>query len=65
VNDPAFGKSRISALEDSIRAQASELIDLRRVGGQRQLEGAKVSQAHLIGPSSVCSVHILEKSAVA
>jgi hypothetical protein len=65
VNDPAFRKSRISALEDSIRAQATELIDLRGEGGQRQLEGAKVSLAHLIGPGSACSVHILEKSVVA
>jgi hypothetical protein len=65
VNDPAFRKSRISALEDSIRAQATELIDLRGEGGQRQLEGAKVSLAHLIGPGSACSVHILEKGVVA
>jgi hypothetical protein len=65
VNDPAFGKSCISALEGSISAQASELIDLRREGGERQLEGAKVGLANLIGPSSACSVHVLEKSVVA
>lgn len=66
VSNPAFRKSRISALEDSIHArQATQLIDLRGEGGQRQLEDAKVSLAHVIGLGSVCGLHILENSAVA
>jgi cytochrome P450 len=65
VSDPAFRKSRISGLEDSIRTQATELIDLRGEGGRRQLEGAKVGLAHVIGLGSACGPHILEKSAVA
>jgi acetyl-CoA acyltransferase len=38
---------------------------LRGEGGQRQIEGAKVGMAHVIGLGSACGLHILEKSAVA
>ncbi|WP_238015181.1 thiolase family protein [Dactylosporangium sp. AC04546] len=36
---------------------------LRAEGGQRQIEGAKVGLAHVIGLGSACGVHILEKAA--
>jgi acetyl-CoA acetyltransferase len=36
---------------------------LRGEGGDRQIEGAKVGLAHVIGLGSACGVHILEKSA--
>jgi acetyl-CoA acetyltransferase len=36
---------------------------LRGEGGPRQIEGAKVGLAHVIGLGSACGVHILEKSA--
>ena len=36
---------------------------LRGEGGNRQIEGAKVGLAHVIGLGSACGVHILEKSA--
>jgi len=36
---------------------------LRGEAGDRQLEGAKVGLAHVIGLGSACGVHILEKSA--
>jgi acetyl-CoA acyltransferase len=36
---------------------------LRGEGGQRQIEGAKVGLAHVIGLGSACGVHILEKAA--
>ena len=32
-------------------------------GGPRQIEGAKVGLAHVIGLGSACGLHILEKSA--
>jgi acetyl-CoA acetyltransferase len=32
--------------------------------GDRQIEGAKVGLAHVIGLGSACGIHILEKSAV-
>ena len=37
---------------------------LRGEAGDRQIEGAKVGLAHVIGLGSSCGVHILEKSAV-
>jgi acetyl-CoA acyltransferase len=37
---------------------------LRGEGGDRQIEGAKVGLAHVIGLGSACGVHILEKAAV-
>ena len=36
---------------------------LRGEAGDRQIEGAKVGLAHVIGLGSACGVHILEKSA--
>jgi acetyl-CoA acetyltransferase len=36
---------------------------LRGEGGNRQIEGAKVGLAHVIGLGSACGVHILEKAA--
>jgi acetyl-CoA acyltransferase len=36
---------------------------LRGEGGQRQIEGANVGLAHVIGLGSACGVHILEKAA--
>ena len=36
---------------------------LRDEGGPRQIEGARVGLAHVIGLGSACGVHILEKSA--
>ncbi len=36
---------------------------LRGEGGDRQIEGAKVGLAHVIGLASACGVHILEKAA--
>jgi acetyl-CoA acetyltransferase len=38
---------------------------VRGEGGPRQIEGAKVGLAHVIGLGSACGVHILEKSALA
>jgi acetyl-CoA acetyltransferase len=35
---------------------------LRGEAGERQIEGAKVGLAHVIGLGSACGVHILEKS---
>ncbi len=37
---------------------------LRGEAGDRQIEGAKVGLAHVIGLGSACGVHILEKSSV-
>jgi acetyl-CoA acyltransferase len=37
---------------------------LRGEAGDRQIEGAKVGLAHVIGLGSACGVHILEKAAV-
>lgn len=37
---------------------------LRGEAGDRQIEGAKVGLAHVIGLGSTCGVHILEKSAL-
>jgi acetyl-CoA acetyltransferase len=37
---------------------------LRGEAGARQIEGAKVGLAHVIGLGSACGVHILERSAV-
>ena len=37
---------------------------LRGEGGDRQIEGAKVGLAHVIGLGSACGVHILEKASV-
>ena len=39
-------------------------IHLRNEAGDRQIEGAKVGLAHVIGLGSACGVHILEKAAV-
>jgi len=36
---------------------------LRGEGGDRQIEGAKVGLAHVIGLASACGVHVLEKAA--
>jgi acetyl-CoA acyltransferase len=36
---------------------------LRGEAGDRQIEGAKVGLAHVIGLGSACGVHVLEKSA--
>ena len=36
---------------------------LRGEAGERQIEGAKVGLAHVIGLGSACGVHVLEKSA--
>jgi acetyl-CoA acetyltransferase len=36
---------------------------LRDEGGPRQIEGAKVGLAHVIGLGSACGIHILEKAA--
>jgi len=38
---------------------------LRGEAGERQIEGAKVGLAHVIGLASACGVHILEKPAAA
>ena len=35
---------------------------LRGEAGDRQIEGAKVGMAHVIGLGSACGIHILEKS---
>lgn len=37
---------------------------LRGEAGERQIEGAKVGLAHVIGLGSACGIHVLEKSAV-
>jgi acetyl-CoA acetyltransferase len=37
---------------------------LRGEAGDRQIEGAKVGMAHVIGLGSACGVHVLEKSAL-
>lgn len=37
---------------------------LRGEAGPRQIEGAKVGMAHVIGLASACGIHILEKSAL-
>jgi acetyl-CoA acetyltransferase len=37
---------------------------LRGEAGDRQIEGAKVGMAHVIGLGSSCAIHILEKAAV-
>ena len=37
---------------------------LRGEAGDRQIEGAKVGMAHVIGLGSACGVHVLEKSSV-
>ena len=37
---------------------------LRGEAGPRQIEGAKVGLAHVIGLGSACGIHILEKSAL-
>ncbi len=37
---------------------------LRGEAGPRQIEGARVGLAHVIGLGSACGVHILEKAAV-
>ncbi|WP_054815019.1 thiolase family protein [Nocardia arizonensis] len=37
---------------------------LRGEAGERQIEGAKVGLAHVIGLGSACGVHILEKAAI-
>ena len=36
---------------------------LRGEAGERQVEGAKVGLAHVIGLGSACGIHILEKTA--
>jgi acetyl-CoA acetyltransferase len=36
---------------------------VRGEGGPRQIEGAKVGLAHVIGLGSACGIHVLEKSA--
>ena len=36
---------------------------LRGEAGDRQIEGAKIGLAHVIGLGSACGVHILEKAA--
>jgi acetyl-CoA acetyltransferase len=38
---------------------------VRGEGGPRQIEGAKVGLAHVIGLGSACGVHVLEKSGLA
>jgi len=38
-------------------------LHLRNEAGDRQIKGAKVGMAHVIGLGSACGVHILEKSA--
>jgi acetyl-CoA acetyltransferase len=38
---------------------------VRGEGGDRQIEGAKVGLAHVIGLASACGVHILERSSLA
>jgi acetyl-CoA acyltransferase len=37
---------------------------LRGEAGERQIEGAKVGLAHVIGLGSACGIHVLEKAAV-
>ena len=37
---------------------------LRGEAGDRQIDGAKVGMAHVIGLGSSCGIHILEKAAV-
>ena len=37
---------------------------LRGEAGDRQIEGAKVGMAHVIGLGSSCGIHILEKAAL-
>ncbi|WP_328359118.1 thiolase family protein [Mycobacterium sp. NBC_00419] len=37
---------------------------LRGEAGERQIEGAKVGLAHVIGLGSACGIHVLEKSAL-
>ena len=34
---------------------------LRGEAGDRQVEGAKVGMAHVIGLGSACTIHVLEK----
>ena len=36
---------------------------LRGEAGDRQIEGARVGLAHVIGLGSACGIHILEKAA--
>ena len=44
-------------------ANVSEICHhLRGEAGDRQIEGAKVGLAHVIGLGSACGVHILERS---
>ena len=38
---------------------------LRGEAGDRQIQGAKVGLAHVIGLASACGIHVLEKSALA
>jgi acetyl-CoA acyltransferase len=38
-------------------------VHLRGEGGSRQIEGAKIGLAHVIGIGSACGVHILERAA--
>lgn len=38
---------------------------VRGEGGDRQIEGAKIGLAHVIGLASACGVHILERSSLA
>jgi acetyl-CoA acetyltransferase len=45
-------------------AQIHELVtQLRGEAGARQVEGARVALAHLVGGGSVCTVNLLERSA--
>ena len=39
------------------------VMHLRGEAGDRQIEGAKVGLAHVIGLGSACGIHILEKVA--
>ena len=39
------------------------VMHLRGEAGDRQIQGAKVGLAHVIGLGSACGVHILEKTA--
>ena len=37
---------------------------LRGEAGERQIDGARVGLAHVIGLGSACGIHVLEKAAV-
>ncbi|MEZ5249597.1 MAG: hypothetical protein R2713_10405 [Ilumatobacteraceae bacterium] len=63
VNVSGGLQSRPSDLGHRHRQHLGGLPPPRGEAGDRQIEGAKVGLAHVIGLGSACGVHILEKSA--